>query len=113
MKNYAQAGRILSLPITTPRVPAGGGKAWGSLFGVAVADVEENSTGEFLTEGVVVLRTTAAKVELGDRVKWNGTAILKAAAGDDGIGVALEGNDSSAADIKVKLVPTTGNTTAG
>lgn len=106
MKNYQQRGDVLTL---TPAadVDSGAGNLFGeALFGVATGDVAANTPGEFQTTGVVVLpKTSALAINVGDRVFWNGANKLvnKTAAAQFCVGVAVEAAANPSPTVAVKL----------
>lgn len=73
MQNLSQPGRVLLLTAPYDRL-SGQGALKGSQFGVAVSDVLSGATGEFLTEGVVVLAKTDSQAWLqGAPIFWDDT----------------------------------------
>lgn len=106
MKNYRQAGSVLTLTPSTA-VPSGVGYLFGlALFGVATTDVQANSPGEFKTDGVIDLAKTAGvSVSVGDRLFWDATnkVVNKTSAAQQCIGVATEAAAGGVAFVSVKL----------
>lgn len=107
MRNLFKAGVTLTL---TPAVAtaSGVGVLIGSLFGVAVNDVDANTDGEFLTEGVVELpKTSALAVTVGQRLFWDATnrVVNATASGQMCIGVAASAAANPSATVLVKLGP--------
>lgn len=106
MINFQQKGDVLSL---TPAaaVASGQGYLFGvSLFGVATNAVAANTPGEFITEGVVVLaKTSALAIAVGDRVFWDATnkVVNKTTTAQQCIGVAVEAVASPSPTVAVKL----------
>src|SRR5574340_48127 len=106
MNNYIQDGDVLTL---TPgaAVVAGVGYLFGTgLFGVAVADVVISTPGAFRTEGVVeIAKTSALAISVGDRVFWDATnkCVNKTSAGQQCVGIAVEGVGTPSATVKIKL----------
>jgi len=106
MKNYRQAGSVLTL---TPAiaVASGVGHLFGAaLFGVATTDVAANTPGEFKTDGVFDLgKTAGVAVGIGDRLFWDAAnkVVNKTSAAQECIGVAVEVAASGADVVAVKL----------
>lgn len=73
MKNYVQAGDILTL--TAPyAVSSGQGALVGSIFGVAAGDVSSGAEGEFKTTGVFDLAKVGSQAwTVGARIYWDDT----------------------------------------
>lgn len=106
MKNYQQRGDVLTLT-PTANVASGDGALFGeALFGVATTDVAANTPGEFKTTGVVVLpKTSALAIAVGDRVFWNpmNKLVNKTAAAQVCVGVAVEAAANPSPTVAVKL----------
>lgn len=106
MKNYRQAGGVLTL-IPSIAVASGVGYLFGAaLFGVATADVAANAPGEFKTDGVLDLgKTAGVAVSVGDRLFWDAAnkVVNKTSASQVCIGVAVEAAAGGAAVVAVKL----------
>ncbi|CAA2108215.1 DUF2190 family protein [Variovorax paradoxus] len=106
MKNYRQAGSVLTL---TPSIAVASGVGFlfgAALFGVATTDVPANTPGEFKTDGVIDLGKTAGlSVNVGDRLFWDATnkVVNKTSAAQECIGVATEAAAGGAAFVSVKL----------
>lgn len=105
MKNFQQAGNVLTITPTTD-VASGQGYMAGGLFGVATNDVAANTPGEFITEGVVVIdKTSALAIAVGDRVFWNATnkVVNKTATSQSCVGVAVADAANPSATVAIKL----------
>lgn len=106
MKNYHQAGSVLTL---TPSiaVATGVGHLFGAaLFGVATSDVAANTPGEFKTDGVIDLgKTAGVALVVGDRLFWDATnkVVNTTSADQVCIGVAVEVAAAGAVVAAVKL----------
>ncbi|MBU9710144.1 DUF2190 family protein [Paenibacillus sp. AK121] len=90
MKNFIGTGDIVVL--TAPSaVVSGQGVLFGSLFGVAQADIANGADGPFLTEGIVDLPKVGSQAwALGDAIYWNGTACTNVASTNKRIGAAVK-----------------------
>ncbi|KGG90704.1 DUF2190 family protein [Comamonas thiooxydans] len=106
MKNYVQAGSIVTL-IPAVAVASGVGYLAGAaLFGVATGDVAANEEGEFKTDGVVdIAKTSALAVSVGDRLFWDAAnkCVNKTAAAQLCVGVAIAAAANGAATVAMKL----------
>ncbi|WP_295978900.1 DUF2190 family protein [uncultured Variovorax sp.] len=106
MKNYRQAGSVLTL---TPSIAVASGVGYlfgAALFGIATSDVPANTPGEFKTDGVFDLgKTAGVAVSVGDRVFWDATnkVVNKTSASQECIGVAVESAAGAADVVAVKL----------
>ncbi len=109
-RNFKQEGDTLTL---TPAaaVAAGEGYLFGAaLFGVALAPVAANATGQFATEGVWELaKTSALAVSVGDRLFWDATnkCVNKTATAQACIGTAVSAAANPSATVLVKLEAST------
>ena len=107
MKNFIQAGEVLTL---TPAadVASGVGYLFGqALFGVATGAVASGKAGEFITEGVVEIgKTSALAINVGERVYWDAAnkVVNKTSVAQQCVGVAVESVGNPSATVKVKLV---------
>lgn len=71
MNNYKQPGETLTLVAPYIRT-AGQGAKVGAIFGVAVSDVAEAASGEFVTCGVFELAKTSAQAwTVGQKIYWD------------------------------------------
>lgn len=106
MKNYRQAGSVLTL---TPSIAVASGVGFlfgAALFGVATTDVPANTPGQFKTDGVFDLgKTAGVAVGVGDRLFWDAAnkVVNKTSAGQECIGVAVEVAAAGDAVAAVKL----------
>lgn len=108
MKNYVQVGDTVTLhvPDQTDGISSGDGLVVGSIFGVAVTDVEPDSDGEFKTTGVFDLpKTTGEAWTQGQRIYWvAATGKCTTTAGSNKlIGTALEIEESADTIGRVRL----------
>ena len=113
MNTYNQKGDVLSLTPTSA-VAAGTGALFGTLFGVATSAVAANTTGEFITEGVVTLaKTSALAIAVGDRVFWDSTnsVVNKTLTAQQCVGVAVSAAANPSATVRVKLGPAVASAT--
>lgn len=105
-KNFEQEGGTLML---TPAadVASGTGYLFGAaLFGVALTNVTNGTSGPFATEGVWELpKTSALAISVGDRLYWDpaGKVVNKTTASQECIGVAVSGAANPSASVLVKL----------
>lgn len=87
-------------------VASGVGYLFGTLFGVATADVANGVAGPFLTEGVVTIgKTSALAIAVGDRVFWDATnkVVNKTTTAQQQVGVCVEAAANPSATVKIKL----------
>ncbi len=104
MKNFIQSGKTITL--TAPyTVTSGAGALVGNLFGVAVDDVTNGASGEFMTEGVFDLAKDASVFAAGSRVYWDNTnkQVTITAAGNKLIGRAIQAALTGASTGRVLL----------
>lgn len=74
MKNYIQAGDVLTVPAPAA-VLSGAGVLVGSLFGVACANAASGAEVELQTTGVFEMpKATGAAWTIGQRLYWDDTA---------------------------------------
>lgn len=106
MKNFVQAGDVLTLT-PTAAVASGAGFLFGAaLFGVATNAVAANTAGEFITEGVVTIgKTSALAIAVGDRLFWDATnsVVNKTSAGQQQVGVAVAAAANPSATVSMML----------
>jgi predicted RecA/RadA family phage recombinase len=107
MNNFIQDGGVLTLdPGET--VAAGTGKLFGAaLFGVAVVDAVSGTASAFRCEGVVVIaKTSALAISVGDRLFWDDTnnVVNKTSTAQQQVGVAVEAAANPSSTVKMKLV---------
>lgn len=106
MKNFVQEGDTLTLT-PTAAVASGVGYLFGtSLFGVATNDVDANTPGEFLTEGVVeIAKTSALAIAVGDRLYWDATnkVVNKTATEQQCVGIAVAAAVNPSPTVTMKL----------
>ena len=106
MKNYQQAGDIITITPTAAVASGIGYLAGSALFGVATADVAINTPGEFLTRGVVVIgKTSALAIAVGDRLFWDATnkVVNKTSTAQQCVGVAIEAAANPSSTVAMKL----------
>lgn len=87
-------------------VASGVGYLFGTLFGVATADVANGVAGPFLTAGVVTIgKTSALAIAVGDRVFWDATnkVVNKTTTAQQQVGVCVEAAANPSATVKIKL----------
>jgi predicted RecA/RadA family phage recombinase len=70
MKNYIQAGEVITLPAPSGGVKSGDGVLIGSLFGVAAYNAAEGEDVEVSLEGVYELPKAAGAIDPGAKVYW-------------------------------------------
>lgn len=100
MKNFVQPGVNLTLAAPYDRT-SGTGALIGSLFGVAMNDVDSGDDGVFVTEGVFDLAKAASQAwTVGAKVYWDNTAkaCTTTASGNTLIGVAVAAVGSGAGE---------------
>ncbi|MGB4059612.1 MAG: capsid cement protein [Burkholderiaceae bacterium] len=109
MKNYVQDGDVLTLT-PSAAVASGQGFLFGdALFGVATNAVAANTSGEFLTEGVVTIaKTSALAIAVGDRLFWDAanSVVNKTSAAQQCVGVAVAAASNPSATVQMRLVTT-------
>lgn len=109
MKNFVQEGKILKLLAPYNRLSGEGALIGAAIFGMACNDVLQAVEGEWLTEGVVTIKKTAAlEINIGDKVYWDDAAkeVNKTAQGNTYVGVATAhaANPSATAVIRLNGV---------
>ena len=106
MKTFIKEGEVLTLAPGAD-VASGVGYLFGvSLFGVAVNDVANGVSGEFITEGVVTIgKTSALAIAVGDRVFWDATnkVVNKTTTSQQCVGIAVEAAANPSATVAIKL----------
>jgi predicted RecA/RadA family phage recombinase len=105
MKNYVQKGSTLTL-LVAAAVLAGEAVLVGKIFGVAVADVAANQSGDFETEGVFELPVLATDViAQGAILYWDAgnKRLTTTAAGNTRVGVATEAKAAGGAIALLKI----------
>jgi predicted RecA/RadA family phage recombinase len=109
-KNFVQPGSVLDLVVEdeTDAVTIRSGKGYlvGSIFGVAVADVEPGSSGSFQVDGVWSLdKTTGEAWSVGQALYWDpSTSKVTSVAGSlKRIGVATAPASSPATTGNIRL----------
>lgn len=108
MKNFIQEGRVIDV-VLAANILSGAALLVGQMFGVAQKAGSTGDTVGLLTEGVFDLTYgVAATVAVGDLIYWDDAAktVTKTATGNKKIGYAVEAAASSAATLRVRLVPT-------
>ena len=104
MTNYIQRGDVVTL--TAPyTVTSGSGALVGSIFGVAVNDTTNATSGEFLIEGVVSITKDTSTFSQGDLVYWDDSAkkATSTTSTNKLIGVAVAAAATGVATLKVRL----------
>ena len=105
-KNFKQEGGTLML---TPAADVASGTGYlfsAALFGVALTNVTNGTSGPFATEGVWELpKTSALAISVGDRVYWDATnkVVNKTTASQECVGVAVSAAANPSATVLVKL----------
>src|SRR4051812_45718125 len=99
MKNFVQPGDTITLTAPYART-SGQGALVGSIFGIAVNDVANGASGEFLTEGVVDLDKVSAQAwAVGNLIYWDDAAKLSTTVPTSnkliGVAVAVAGNPTA------------------
>lgn len=105
MKNYVQAGEILTVPAPYD-VSSGGGALVGSIFGVASENALDGEDVDLAVEGVFALDKVGADVfTVGEFAYWDDTAklVTATASGNTKIGVATAAAGDGAATVNVRL----------
>lgn len=106
MQNYVQKGEVITMTPTAGNVAAGQGLLVGTLFGVATANVAQNTPGEFITEGVVdIAKTSALEITAGSRVFWvpGSSVVNTTSAGQVCVGVAIATAPNPSPTVRIKL----------
>ncbi|MEI9403379.1 DUF2190 family protein [Mesorhizobium argentiipisi] len=111
MKNYVQAGNVITATAPAGGVSSGDGILYDSLFGVASTDAAEGEDFELATVGVFDLPKATGAVTFGQAIYWDDDA--KVVTTDDSstegdnqpIGSAVAEAGSGAATARVRLAP--------
>ncbi|TPI16577.1 DUF2190 family protein [Mesorhizobium sp. B4-1-1] len=109
MKNYVQAGNVITATAPAGGVTSGGGVQFDALFGVAATDADEGDDFEMACAGVFDLPKAAVSVTYGAKIYWDDDA--KVVTTDDGgtsqdnlnIGTALAAASGGTATARVRL----------
>lgn len=105
MKNYVQAGNVVSVTAPAP-VSSGNLVKVGSLFGVAVTDAGAGSAVELAVGGVFLLpKATTDAIAVGDKVYWDNTnkVVTVTATNNTLIGVALSAAGNPSGSVTIRL----------
>lgn len=105
MRNYVQAGNVLTLPAPYALTSGSGAKV-GSIFGVAAETVASGATVDLATEGVFTLaKVSAMAFAVGDPVYWDDTAKLVTSTTTSntriGVVVTAAANPSGTVDVRL------------
>lgn len=105
MRNYVQAGNVVTLPAPYT-LASGEGFAVGSLFAVAATDAQEGAEVEGAVVGVYELPKVVTDVmAVGTKLYWDGTA--KKLTVDDTetlpVGAAIQVAGNGAAKVRIRL----------
>jgi predicted RecA/RadA family phage recombinase len=106
MKNYIQAGRMITLAAPAGGVAPGDGVVIGALFGVASKTAAEGETVTLATDGVFDLpKLASAVIAAGDPVVWDDTAkqVDAPATGRYPIGIVIGDAGNGATTVRVRL----------
>lgn len=109
MKNYVQAGNVITATAPAGGVTSGGGVQFDALFGVAATDADEGDDFEMATAGVFDLPKAALSVTYGAAIYWDDgakvvTTVDSTTAGPNlAIGAAIAAANSGAATARVRL----------
>ncbi|TIL25597.1 MAG: DUF2190 family protein [Mesorhizobium sp.] len=110
MKNYVQAGNVITATAPAGGVSSGDGVLFDSLFGVASTDAAEGEDFELATIGVFDLPKAAVSVTFGAPLYWDDdakviTTVDSTTAGANAVaGIAITAADSGVATARVRLV---------
>lgn len=106
MKNFIQAGEMITATAPTGGILSGAGLLAGSLFGVAATSQAEGNPVEIATTGVFDLpKVSANTFAFGAKVYWDATAknCTSTASGNTLIGAAVAAAGSGATTVRVRL----------
>lgn len=105
MKNFIQAGNVVTLPAPTGGVLSGGGMLVGSIFGVAAYDAAQGADVECALTGIFELPKATGAITVGAKVYWDNTAknVTTTSSGNSLIGVAARPATSDDATVQVRL----------
>ncbi len=106
MKNYIQAGKVITVTAPTGGVASGDALIVGNIFGVAAYSSAEGDPVELSTTGVFQLpKASAAVLTVGARVAWDNTAkrVDVPGTGRFPIGVAVEAAGNGVTSVAVRL----------
>lgn len=105
MKTFVEPGDVLPLAPGAD-VLSGVGYLFGTLFGVATADVLNGVQGQFLVHGVVTIgKTSALAISVGDRLFWDPTnkVVNKTTTGQQCVGVAVVAAANPSATVTMRI----------
>lgn len=108
MKNYVQAGNVITATAPAGGVTSGDGVQFDALFGVAATDAAEGDDFEMACAGVFDLPKAAVNVTYGAKIYWDDDAkVVTTDQPTDGsnleIGAAIAAANSGAATARVRL----------
>ena len=106
MKNYIQAGKVISVTAPTGGVASGDALVVGNIFGIAAYGAAAGDPVEVATTGVFQLpKASAAVLTVGARVSWDDAAkqVDVPGTGRFPIGVAVEDAGSGVTSVAVRL----------
>ncbi|MGU9978767.1 DUF2190 family protein [Phreatobacter sp. HK31-P] len=106
MKNFVQAGDMITATAPAGGILSGAGLLAGSLFGVAATSQAEGGAVEIATNGVFDLpKASADTFAFGAKAYWDATAknCTSADEGNSLIGVAVEAAGNGATTLRVRL----------
>lgn len=107
MKNFIQAGNVLTAAAPAGGVASGDPVQIGSLFGVAATDAEAGAEVELAVTGVFTLPKAAVAASAGDIAYYDASAVDVTTTDDTGansrVGIFTEDADSGAATARVRL----------
>lgn len=106
MKNYVQAGTVLTFTATAAILAGSGVLLGAALFGVTTGDVASGADGEAAVEGVFTLPKAAVATTKFAAAYWDNTAKVttNVSSGNTLIGVYTEATGSAVATA-VRLIP--------
>lgn len=111
MRNFIQPGGTLDLVAPSGGVTSGVGVLIGAIFAVASVDADEGETFAGAVRGVFELAATThastQAMSAGDPAYWDASTkkITKTASGNAMVAVVVEDKASTAATVKVAIVP--------
>ncbi|RWB09018.1 MAG: DUF2190 family protein [Mesorhizobium sp.] len=110
MKNYVQAGNVITATAPAGGVSSGDGILFDRLFGVASTDAAEGEDFELATVGVFDLPKAAGAVTFGAPLYWDDgakliTTVASTTSGDNAVaGIAVAAAGSGVATARLRLV---------
>lgn len=105
MKNFVQAGNVLSVTTPVGGLVSGAGCLVGALFGVASLTTAQGETNELALTGVFTLPKTSGAVAQGARLYWDAGAarLTTTAEGNSLVGTAMQAAAAGTGTVAIRL----------